>query len=315
MRVVVGLAALLVVVGAARAAHASERAFVVTWQAPGECPDAPALVHYVDQVAGEAGSGPVTVRAAGTVTRNGDGRYAATLELDTGAARPSTRALDAADCESVSRAAALLIALAIRAQATPTVAPEPPPPPPPKAVGASSAADRPSPAPYPFFLSLGPSVDVGSTPAPTIGVQVGGGVEWRGLRLEPMFAYYAPRSETVAARPSVGADFTLVSIGLRACIPASRQGLWLAGCAGGGAESLRGAGFGARIPHDGSAWSGAARVGVLGNWDISSIISMHAELEGVLPFTRPTFEVDGAGSVFQRKVLAARAALGFDVHF
>ena len=314
MRLFVGVTIGLLVAGGARVALAEERSFAVSWQAPAECPDANALERYVAQVVGDAASGPVTVRAAGTVTRNADGRYAASIALDTGAARPSARALDAGDCEALAQAAALLIALAIREQAAPTAA-RPPEPAPVKPEPPEPQPEPPPQARALRFLGASAVFDLGSTPNLTAGVSVGGGVRWAWLRLEPAVAYYAPRSESVALRSAVGADFTLATLGLRACAARAAGNVWLAPCLGGGADWLRGVGFGARIPHSGSAWSIVGRAGLLLGWDISSIISAHVGLEGVLPLARPKFDVDGAGLVFQRKATAVRAELGFDVHF
>ena len=315
MRLLVGVALGLLVAGSARVAQADQRSFAVSWQAPAECPDADAVERYVAQVVGDAASGPVTVRAAGTVTRNADGRYSASVELDTGAARPSVRALDAGDCEALAQAAALLIALAIREQAAPTPAPPPAPAPAKPAPPPEPPADPPMRAAARPFLGASVVFDLGSTPNVTAGVSVGGGVRWAWLLLEPSVAYYAPRSEGVPLRSAVGADFTLATAGLRACVAPSRGNVWLAPCLGGGADWLRGVGFGARIPHSGSAWSIVGRAGLLLGWDISSIISARAGLEAVLPLARPKFDVDGVGVVFQRKAASARAELGFDVHF
>jgi len=316
VRLVLGFSALLLVSSAPRAAQAAERAFAVTWQAPDECPDATAIERYVDQVVGDAAVGPVTVRASGTAQRTADGRYAATLELDLGAAAPSVRTLDGRDCEAVSQAAALVIALAIRAQSAP---PEPPPQPAPE--------PPPQPAPEPTrvsptqtsraqpFLSLGPIADFGSTPAATLGVALSGGLNWAGLRFEPGVAYFAPRQASIADRAALGARFSLATAGARLCVPLSQGGLWLAPCVGGGVDWLRGEGFGARAPRNGNAWSATVRGAALAGWDISSIISTHLELEGVLPLTRPEFQVEGAGFVYRRSSVAVRAAFAVDVHF
>ncbi len=309
-RVAVGPIA-LALFSAPRLLHAEERSFSVAWQAPSECPDAAALERYVDQVVGEAASGPLAVRASGSASRSADGRYSATLELDLGAGAASARELEGRDCEAVSQAAALLIALAIRARAAPTppepapVQPAPAPPAPP--APARHAGPR-------GFLGLGPIVDFGSAPGAAFGVGLSGGLRWPRLRLEPSLAYYAPRSEAVAGRPALGADFTLATLGVRACVPLGGS-VWLGPCLGGGVDWLRGSGFGARAPRTGSAFSASARAGVLAGWDISPIISLRLELEGVLPLARPEFEVEGAGFVYRRSRVAARTAFGLDVHF
>ena len=315
MRFAVGSSAGLLLLISGRAA-ASERAYSLTWNAPSDCPDAAALTRYVDQVVGDAAAGPETVRASGGATRTADGRYAATVELDIGGAEPSTRVIDGRDCEAVSQAAALVIALAIRAHAAPPPSPTPATPkvPPPDPAPPAHHAERPH-----GFLALGPVADWGSTPAVTLGFGLSGGVSWLGLRLEPGLAYFAPRSAEVPGRASVGARFSLASAGARVCVPLSRAALWVAPCVGGGVDWVHGEGFGARVPKNGSTWSGVVRTALLAGWDISSILTLRLELEGVLPMTRPEFEVEvapaGSSSVFRRSPLSARAAFGLDVHF
>ncbi len=306
-RLVVCLTAFVIALAAARSAAASERAFAVAWSAPAECPDAVAIAQYVDDVLGGADAGPVAVRAVGVVTRSADASYAVTLDLDAGAAQPSKRSLSGPDCESVSRAAALLIGLAVRARVEPPPAPLPPPPaPPPPAAPITHAR---------AFMSLLVLADDGSTPKPTLGIGVAGGVRWSHLRLEPMLGYFAPRSTSIALHPGVGAQFQLATAGARACSPFSADSVWLAPCFGAGVDWLRARGFGAHINHTASSLAVIGRAGLLAGWDISPIISARIELEAVMPLARPEFMVDGDGDVYRRSPLAARAALGLDVHF
>lgn len=305
-RSVVGLAALVLVWGMPRLATASERAFALTWNAPDECPDATTVEQYVDDVLGDAKFAPLAVHASGIVSRTADARYAVAVDLDTGATRPSRRSLDAANCEAVSRAAALLIALAVRARAAPpSPAPRPPPPTPepthmPRARG---------------FLGLLTLADFGTVPAATLGVGATGGIRWPRLQLESSIAYFAPRSTNAARRSDVGARFELGTAGARVCAPLTVSALWLAPCLGAGVDWVRAQGFGARLIRQPSTWGLIARAGLLGGWDISSIISARVEVEGVLPLARPQFEVDGVGDVSRRSTVGVRTALGLQLQF
>ena len=305
-RSVVGLAALLLVLAVPRLATASERAFSLSWDAPDECPDAPTVERYVDDVLGDGNFGPLAVRASGVVSRTADARYAVALELDTGAAQPSRRSLDAANCEAVSRAAALLIALAIRARAAPLPRPAPSPAPEPVAPRVPRARG---------FLGLLTLADLGAIPAATLGVGVTFGIRWPWLQLESTVADFAPRSTSPAGRPDVGARFELGAAGARACTPITVTALWLAPCLGAGVDWLRAPGFGARVTHRPSTWDLIARFGLLGGWDISSIISARVEVEGVVPLARPEFEVDGVGDVYRRSPVGVRTALGLQLQF
>lgn len=308
-RSVVGLAALLLVLAVPRLATASERAFSLSWHAPDECPDAPTVERYVDDVLGDGNFGPLAVRASGVVSRTPDARYAVALDLDTGAARPSERALDAANCEAVSRAAALLIALAIRARAAP-----------PRPAPAPVSAPRRAPEPLRLahargFLGLLTLADFGATPAATLGVGITFGIRWPWLQLESTVADFAPRSTSPAGRPDVGARFELGAAGARACTPITVTALWLAPCLGAGVDWLRAPGFGALVTHRPSTYDLIGRAGLLGGWDISSIISARVEVEGVVPLARPEFEVDGVGDVYRRSPVGVRTALGLQLQF
>jgi len=306
-RSVVGSVALLLVMGVPRLASASERAFALTWNAPDECPDATTVEQYVDDVLGDANFGPVAVHASGVVSRTADARYAVQLDLDTGAAQPSRRSLDAANCEAVSRAAALLIALAIRARAAP---PSPPP--------APSPAPEPAPSRVPRargLLGLLTLADFGAIPAATLGAGITAGVRWPRLQLESTVAYFAPRSTSAPNRADVGARFELGTAGARACTPLTVTAVWLAPCVGAGVDWVRAPGFGARVTRRPSTWDLIARFGLLGGWDISSIISARVEVEGVLPVARPEFEVDGVGDIFRRSPVGVRTGLGLELQF
>jgi hypothetical protein len=304
-RSVVGLAVLALVLGVPRLANASERAFALSWSAPDECPDGATVEGYVDEVLGDANFAPLAVHASGAVSRTSDARYAVALELDTSAAQPSRRSLDAANCEAVSRAAALLIALAIRARAVP---PSPAPAPLAAPEPRRSAHTR-------GFLGVLTLADVGSIPAATLGVAVTGGVRWPRLQLESTIGYFAPRSKSAADRSDVGARFELGTAGARACAPITATALWLAPCLGAGVDWVRAPGFGARATRRPSTWDLIARFGLLAGWDISSIISARVEVEGVLPLARPEYEVDGVGDVYRRSAVGVRGGVGLQLQF
>ncbi|HEX3851501.1 MAG TPA: hypothetical protein VHW01_11075 [Polyangiaceae bacterium] len=312
-RLVVALPVLALLLGAPRSATARERAFSLSWDTPEECPDRATVERYVDDVLGAADFGPLAVRASGAVSRTADARYAVALELDTGAAQRSRRSLDAANCEAVSRAAALLIALAIRARVAPPPAPPPAPAP---------ALPPPVPEPAPTrehhvrgFIGLLTLADFGAIPEATLGVGVSGGVRWPRLQLESAVGYFSPRSASAASRSDVGARFELGTAGARACPPITVTALWLAPCLGAGVDWVRAPGFGARVTHRPSTWDLIARFGLLGGWDISSIISAHAEVEGVLPLARPEYEIDGVGDVYRRSPVGVRTGLGVQLQF
>jgi len=307
--VCLGLCALFAVSSGARTALSRERAFAVSWSAPPECPDAAAVEDYVAQDVGPIADGPTVVRARGSVSQSADARYSVVLELDTGGAHPSTRSLEGGSCQAVSQAAALLVALAIRAQAAPVinrVASTPPP-----VAPTPRSHERP-------FASAAVIADLGSLPAPTVGLGVSGGATFSGLRFEPWLAYFAPRTSSTPASAEIGARFALGSAGARVCAPFPRSELWLAPCVGGGVDWIRAGGFGARVPRDASTLDALLTAAVLLGWDISPIISARLEITGMLPLARPEYDVselNGVSVVSRRAPVALRGNLGLELHF
>jgi hypothetical protein len=314
MRMVwLGLCAGLAVSSAAGTALARERAFALSWSAPAECPDAAAVEGYVAKDVGPIADGPTVVRARGSVSQSAQGRYTVALELDTGGAHPSSRSLEGGSCEAVSQAAALLVALAIRAQTAPT----------PAAV-VNRAAPTPAPVAAPPrsherpFASAAVIADLGSLPAPTIGLGVSGGATIAGLRFEPALAYFAARAGSIPGSAELGARLTLGSASARVCEPFPRSELWLAPCVGGGVDWIRARGFGARVPRDASTLDALLTAAALTGWDISPIISARLEIGAVLPLARPEYDVtelNGVSVVSRRAPVALRGNLGLELHF
>ncbi|HEY4104761.1 MAG TPA: hypothetical protein VGM44_12760, partial [Polyangiaceae bacterium] len=287
-----GFSSWLAISSGARAALAAENVPSLTWSAPSECPPVATVNGYVTQDLGAARIDATQVRARGTVTATNDGRYEVVLDLDTGGAERTTRTLSGANCESVSQAAALLVALAIRAERAPE----------PTAAEASKReleARRFNHHARPFLAAL-VSTDAGSLPQPTLGLGIAAGATLGVVRLEPALAYFAPQSGTVSDQPALGARFTLASAMLRACTPFEASDFWVAPCLGGGLDWLRASGFGARVSKRTSTVDALGVAAALGGWDISSIISLRVELAAVVPLARPEFVVDGVGSVYRR---------------
>jgi len=83
------------------------------WAAPEECPKASVLAAHIRRLAG-TGNGRDSVHATAHVTHGLDGQWRVRLVLS--GAVTGTRALQAADCTSLARATALIVALAANPQ-------------------------------------------------------------------------------------------------------------------------------------------------------------------------------------------------------
>src|SRR5689334_10753593 len=102
--------ALLVLPAIARAAPLS---LDLEWHAPSGCPDRNAVRRYVEEMLGNAEPATSSLSARGGVMRVAVDRWTADLALRSGSGSESTRSFEGPTCESVSRAAALVMALTL----------------------------------------------------------------------------------------------------------------------------------------------------------------------------------------------------------
>jgi len=300
-----------IAIGLSSPASASPVALELAWRAAPGCPDRTTVRRYVDEMLGSAEPATSFLNARGSVLRAAPDRWIADLTLRSAAGTESTRTFEGPTCESVSRAAALVVALAIHPNELP-----------PSPAAASSAERDTTPSARPVVgrfrrpeAAAATALAVGSTPGPAYGVSVAFGWFYAGIRWEPSAAYFFKGRGTLAGRESLGADFTLAALGLRGCYPVLDVAVSLAPCFGGGVDWLRGSGFGARNPDEGSAFTTNVRAGGLITWNFTDLVSARLEVEGLFSFTRPEFVIDSAGTVYHPPGTALRGLAGLELHF
>jgi hypothetical protein len=159
-------------------------------------------------------------------------------------------------------------------------------------------------------------IDWGSTPGlaygPTLAV---GWSPFGGARWEAFGSFFFNRRGTVAGEALLGADFTLAAFGMRECYPVLDAAVSLAPCIGAGLDWLHATGFGAREPRNGSAWAFTAQASGIFLWNFHQFAAVRLEVGAVIPFARPEFVIDGAGTVHRRALAAFRGAAGLELHF
>ncbi len=246
------------------------------------------------------------LRARAVVSRRGRGSYEVVLEL-AGAAQ-GVRTLRARTCESVARAAALIIALAIDPQAAAVVSeepaepePEPPGPPPEPAPATPVTADRPpavrnAPPPRSAFtprglVFLGFLGEKALLPRLAPGAELGGGLAWRFVRTDLSLGVVPRGTATLAGHPDVSADFTLAFLSLRGCAGYAGESATLLGCA-----AVRGSRIWARGKGASPSFSEAAHVpslepGILFRTPGGRGIGVEASANLVVPLRRPRFVI------------------------
>jgi hypothetical protein len=160
-------------------------------------------------------------------------------------------------------------------------------------------------------------MDWGSTPGlaygPTLAV---GWSPFGGARWEAFGSFFLNRpGTTLAGDALLGANFSLAAFGVRECYPVLDAAVSLAPCIGAGLDWLHASGFGAREPKTGSAWAFNAQASGIFLWNFHQFAAIRLEVGAVIPFARPEFEIEGAGTVHRRAVAAFRGAAGLELHF
>jgi hypothetical protein len=119
----------------------------------------------------------------------------------------------------------------------------------------------------------------------------------------------------VATNPSRGGSFSMVVTEVHACALASASFLSFGGCAGFGFTSMQAEAFGVTTPISaGATWSSfVADALVLGR--LSRLLSLRVSGGPVVPFSRPTFEIQGLGVVHQPAPVALELGAGLEAHF
>ena len=284
--------------------------FELDWRAPAGCPDRGVIRRYVEEMLGSTEPATSPLNARGGVARAATDRWVADVTLRGASGAETTRSFEGPTCESVSRAAALVMALTLDSNEVP-----PAPPPPPAKDSTTNERPiagrfvRPEAAP-----SLG--IDWGSTPGlaygPTMAV---GWSPFGGARWEAFGSFFFNRPGTVAGDAALGADFALAAFGVRECYPVLDAAFSLAPCVGAGIDWLRASGFGARQPGSGSAWTLTGQASGIFLWNFHQFASIRLEVGAVIPFARPEFVIDGAGTVHRRALASIRGAAGLELHF
>jgi hypothetical protein len=340
--------ALALASGTASAERADDGSVSLDWKAPPSCPSASAVIGKVRSLVSATTTAAERVEARGAVTEPAsDGNWQLTLETVQGA-RTWQRSLRAASCEELADAGALIIALTldpslqaeekVEPGATPVVpaAAAPPastPVPPPAAtakpsaapVPAPSSADAQRPPPLPRQTASG-NLDVhvaasavsdwGTLPRIAFGPGMAAGFSAKPVEVE-LFGFILPEVEEVIAEGPRGGNIGLVAAGLRGCYELTESPLGTRLCAGFEAGRIHGTGFGT-VTHRtrGSLWT-AARLGGFARYPLAAPLALRFGAEGVVPLTRPKFELTnvGSGPVHQPSPVALRLELGLELLF
>jgi len=307
--------AALALLAVANVARAEPLTLDLDWRAPPGCPDRVGMRRLVEEMIGGAEPATSALVARGGVARLATDRWVADLATRGSGGSEATRSFEGPTCESVSRAAALVIAL--------TLHPNEPPPPAPRTPERDTRAPE-RPVAGRFMrpeIAAGGAIDVGSTPGPGVayGAAIAAGWPIFGeVRVEASAAYFAPRGQTLAGFAGLGANVSLAAFGARGCYPVGDAVVSWAPCIGAGVDWVHAEGFGARKPDNADAWLASLEAGGLILWNFNEFAAARLGVHAVVPLTRPEFviQVDpGPATVYRRTPVGLRSSVGVELHF
>lgn len=311
------------------------------WSAPEGCPAAGVVTAEVDRLlAGSPARPPRPVEVSASVSRDDVGAFRVRLETPgDGAIR--VREVKGASCAAVADAAALIIALMIDPSAAAAAGPRPGPAPlPAPVVPVAVPVFVPplAPAPKPeivrasrprassgspllaFRLSAAAIADAGSLPGISFGFSGAASLLVGPNRFELGAAGWPDRATSLAARPSAGGFVGLVTGFASVCrdvlrLLARTTRFELFPCAAFELGRIHAKGFGIDAPGDGAALWSAVRAGGLFVWRLADRVGIDLRLEAAIPLARPSFVIEGLGTVHRSAPVAGRASLGAELRF
>jgi hypothetical protein len=309
------LVATVVAVSATAMAAEGDDALRLTWTAPSGCPSS-------DAVRAAALRG-VDARAAKGQPLEAEARvdhetssWRVQLRTQRGAAR-GEREIEAATCDGLAEATAVVLALALVASDVERIeAAEPAaaaPPPAPREPDVRPRIDA-SPS-HTFALGASVAGDAATLPSPAVGGSLT--LAWTPgrFRLEVDGRRWGSQSGSIQMFGS-GARFTMTSVGARGCWAALNGGtLELSPCGGLDLSFVSASGFGADTNYtpDGT-WTTIAGGG-LARLRLTSWLAVRTKVDAFLPMSRPTFVVENQGSVHRPSPIGVSASFGLEALF
>jgi hypothetical protein len=169
------------------------------------------------------------------------------------------------------------------------------------------------------IVAVGIATDSGTLPRTTLGPIASVGLAQGRWRFDLTSAYWTSKSATLPAGPA-GARFDAWSAEARAALGWPLGPFKVGPVAGLGIESIYAAGFGGTAANfDVNALTGTLGGGGFLSWRPGGAMALRLEVEGEVPFERPSFHVNEPvppnSLVFRLPAAVARASLGVDVVF
>lgn len=299
-----GTLAAALVSAATASAHAVPGRFELSWSAPDGCPSSARVEQRVGRILNRppvVREGEVLLVRARVGPPEREQRWRVEIETDNGQ-RESSRSLDAASCEELADATALLVAILIEPhvepESPPPAPPAPPAPPPPKSVTPAPAPSPPLALEPPLRLVLGglAASESGLMPRWAFGLGVEGGVAWRALHASVSAASWLPVETTAPDNERQGARFRAFSTGAQLCVVQPLQPRIAGGLCGGVELAFLSAhGFGPGVQeHTEQARFVSLAAGPQLGWAATRHFGLRLRAEALLPLGSRSFVFEGS---------------------
>jgi hypothetical protein len=293
-------------------------AFTLSWQAPSGCPSHDELRAGIARLLG----GDIRVPQGGDIKARAVVAHGQTwsLAIETElAGRPGRRSIEAASCQELADATALIIALMIDPDAVAAHATQPrlvAPPPPAQTAPAPQQERR----TIQYLVGIHAAGSQGTLPSVDAGLGGGIGLAGRLWRVELRGTYGLRRDQHAGAPPpapplSYG-QFNFAAAALAGCLNLGREGVAFGPCADAelGVVSAKGFGVSQSLPAN-TAWL-ALGAGVYAAVSLGPHLSLPLHLDVLAPLRRSEFVFKNVpGRVFQAPVVGGRICAGIELHF
>lgn len=330
----------------------ADAALTLTWSAPAECPQEPAVRAELRRLLGDDVRAGAGVQVDARLEPRAGGRFGLTL-LVRSEGGVASRTLEGVSCDALMQATALIVALGIDPEgvlartaepttpdaattdaATPDAATPDAVTQPPRAEPLRRAA--PTSGEAAALLSAperGARLGAGSglrlrgrasvhvlaealaVPGVSAGLSFGGGLRVGRVDLTLEGLWASRRSVAVPALPGASADFSLLAARLRGCVALTDGLVEVAPCLGFELGSLRGESRGVSAPSSGSTLWAAPLAGLEVRATVHPLLALTARLDLAVPLRRPGFSVVGVGTVAEAGLVSVRGELGASLYF
>ena len=305
----------VVVLALTKSAHADDAppSLTFTWSAPPQCGSEPDVRARVDRILGAHAAPHENVDARAVVSKDGE-TFRAEIQLFS-AGQTSTRQVADSSCNALADAVALIVALTVNPEAvaekkeTEEKKPAPPPEKKPAAALSESAPRR------PIYLGASFLLDTATLASLAVGAEFAVGYNPHHAAFELSGTWLAAQDARLAPASTQGASELALGSGARGCWEIFDAAFDVGPCGGAELAGIFASGFGATQTIDtSSAALFRALVGARAKLRFSRF-ALRLAAEAAIPFTRPSFVIDNAGTVQHISPATLRTTFGAEIHF